>query len=130
MTSARKKVFDFRRARVPDKVEMHDGSKTYLLTRSGDDWSSNGKKMDPVNVEDFLRNIRTLTATKFASGGLSNPALTIAVTSNDGKRVEKVDISKSENNYVAKREDGPTLYELDAKGIASHARIRVRHEAC
>ena len=112
-----KRVFDFAE-QDPDKVELHDGSKAYFLTRSGEDWwSGDGKKMDPLSAQEFLRSIRTLTATKFATSGFSSPALSLVVTSKDGKRVEKVDISKSGNDYLAKRADGPALFELDAKAI-------------
>jgi hypothetical protein len=112
-----KRVFDFAE-QDPDKVELHDGPKAYFLTRSGEDWwSGDGKKMDPLSVQEFLRSIRTLTAAKFATTGFSSTTLSLVVTSNDGKRVEKVDISKSGNDYLAKRADGPALFELDAKAI-------------
>jgi hypothetical protein len=111
-----KRVFDFA-DEDPDKVEMHDGSKAYFLTRSGEDWWSDGKKMDPLSVQEFLRTIRTLTATKFAASGFSGAAVSLVVTSKDGKRVEKVDISKGGGSYLAKRADGPALFELDAKTI-------------
>ena len=111
-----KRVFDFAEA-DPDKVELHDGSKAYFLTRSGEDWWSDGKKMDPLSVQEFLRSIRTLTATKFATAGFSSPGLSLVVTSKDGKRVEKVDISKSGSSYLAKRTDGTALFALDAKAV-------------
>jgi hypothetical protein len=111
-----KRVFDFAE-QDPDKVELHDGSKAYFLTRSGEDWWSDGKKMDAVNLQEFLRTIRTLTATKFAATGFSSPVLSLAVTSKDGKRVEKVDIAKSGSGYLAKRAEGPALFELDAKAV-------------
>ena len=111
-----KRVFDFAE-QDPDKVELHDGSKAHFLTRSGEDWWEDGKKMDPVSVQEFLRSIRTLTATKFATNGFSSPALSLVVTSKDGKRVEKVDISKNGGGYLARRGDGPALFELDAKAV-------------
>ena len=112
-----KRVFDFAE-QDPDKVELHDGSKAYFLTRSGEDWwSGDGKKMDPLSAQEFLRSIRTLTATKFATSGFSSAALSLVVTSKEGKRVEKVDISKTGSDYLAKRADGPALFELDAKAI-------------
>jgi hypothetical protein len=120
-----KNTEDFREKRVfdvaentPDKVEFHDGTKAYYLTRSGEDWwSGDGKKMDAVSVEDFLRPIRSMSASKFAASGFSIPAMTLTVTYQDGKRVEKADFSKSGDAYIAKREDGPTLYQLDAKSV-------------
>jgi Domain of unknown function (DUF4340) len=111
-----KKVLDFGE-NDPDKVELHDGSKAYYLMRNGEDWWSDGKKMDAVSIEDFLRPIRSLTAVKFATSGFSSPTLTLMVTSQDGKHVEKVEISESGSGYLAKREDGPTLYELDAEAV-------------
>ena len=111
-----KRVFDFA-DEDPDKVELHDGSKGYFLTRNGEDWWSDGKKMDPLSVQEFLRSIRTLTAAKFAANGFSGTALSLVVTSKDGKRVEKVDISKSGNAYLAKRADGSALFALDAKAV-------------
>jgi len=41
----------------------------------------------------------------------------LTVTSNDGKRVEKVLISKEGSDYLAKRENEPALYMLDAKTV-------------
>ena len=123
--SVDKNMEDFREKRVfdvaentPDKVELHDGTKAYYLTRSGEDWwSGDGKKMDAVSVEDFLRPIRSMSATKFATTGFSSPTLSLTVTYQNGKRVEKAGIAKSGDAYVAKREDGPTLYQLDAKSV-------------
>jgi len=58
-----------------------------------------------------------MTATKFATGGFSAPAISLVVTSREGKRVEKVDIAKSGIGYLAKRGDGPALFVLDTKAI-------------
>ena len=109
-------IFDFA-DQMPDKVEMHDGTKTYSMSRTGEDWFSGGKKMDAVTVEAFLSAIRSLEATKIASSGFSSPGITIAVTSQDGKHVEKIGIAKSGADYVAKRDDSPTLYQLTSKVV-------------
>jgi hypothetical protein len=109
-----KRLFDFAESN-PEKIEAHYGSKSYFLTRSGEDWWSDGKKMDAISVDSLIRAIRLLSATKFVSTGFSSPTATLIATSNDGKRVEKVEISKAGNGYIAKRENDPILYELDAK---------------
>ena len=117
-----KRVFDFG-ADDPDKVELHDGQKAYFLTRSGEDWWSDGKKMDPVAVQEFLRAIRSLTATKFASSGFSSPAISVVATSKDGKHIEKVDIAKSGSDYLAKRAEAPSLFVLDSKAVEDIQKI-------
>jgi hypothetical protein len=111
-----KKVFDFG-FNDPDKIEMHSGSKAYFLTKSGTDWWSNGKKMDPSGVEPFISDLRDLTANKFAESGFANAAIEVMVRSDGGKRVEKVSVAKSGNNYIAKRENESTLYELNTSTI-------------
>ena len=111
-----KRVFDFA-DQDPDKVELHAGAKAYFLTRSGEDWWEDGKKMDPLSVQEFLRSIRTLTASKFETKGFSSAEMSLVATSQDGKRVEKVEISKNGSDYLAKRSDGPSLFVLDAKAV-------------
>ena len=112
-----KKLFDLGFS-DPNKIEMHDGPKAYFLTRSGDDWWSDGKKMDTSSLLPFVENIRDLSASKFGESGFTTPMLDLTVTSNDGKRVEKVLISKDGDSYIARRENEPSLYELDPKTVA------------
>ncbi len=111
-----KKLFDFGFT-DPNKIEMQDGAKSYSFTKSGENWLSNGKKMDATSVQSFLDKLRDLSATSFADSGFTTPVITITVTSNDGKRVEKVLISKNGAKYIAQRENEPSLYELDAKTV-------------
>jgi Domain of unknown function (DUF4340) len=112
-----KRLFDFA-ADNPDKIELRDGAKAYFLTRTDEDWwSGDGKKLDPLSADGLLRSIRKLTASKFAGAGYGKPDITLVVTSNDGKRVEKIAISKSGKDYIAKREDGAMLYDLPAADV-------------
>ena len=111
-----KKLFDFGYSE-PTKIEMHNGSKDYLLSKGGPDWMSNGKKLDAETVQSLVSQLRDLSASKFLETGFSSPILTLTVTSDDGKRVEKVAIAKSADAYVAKREADSTLYELDASAV-------------
>jgi len=112
-----KKLFDFG-FDEPGKVELHDGAKAYFLTKGGQDWWSDGKKMDPASVQPLIDNLRELSASKFLDSGFGTPAIEITVTSSDAKRVEKVLISKSGENYIAKRENEPALYQLASSSIA------------
>jgi Domain of unknown function (DUF4340) len=112
-----KKLFDLG-SDDPNKIEMRAGSKTYSLTRSGEDWwSGSAKKMDPSTAQDLIDKIRELAASKFVDSGFTAAFIDLSVTSNDGKRIEKVSISKAGDNYIAKRENDPTLYRLDSKAV-------------
>jgi Domain of unknown function (DUF4340) len=112
-----KKLFDFG-FNDPSKIEMHDSGKTYAFAKAGDDWTSNGKKMDGISVQSFLDKLRDLSASKFIdSGALGTPSMDITVTWSDGKRGEKLLIAKQGSDYVAQRENEPALYGLDAKTV-------------
>ena len=114
-----KKVDDFRNKKIfdfgysdPNKLEIRTSAKTYSLMRGGQDWWDNGKKMDEESVRSLVSNLRDLSAEKFVDSGFTTPEIDATVTSNDGKRVERVQISKSGANYIAKRENDATLYQL------------------
>jgi hypothetical protein len=112
-----KKLFEFG-FDEPGKVELHDGAKAYFLTKGGQDWWSNGKKMDSTSVQSLIDNLRELSASKFPDSGFASPTIEVTVTSNDSKRVEKVLISKAGDNYIAKRENEPALYQIDSSVVA------------
>lgn len=112
-----KRLFDFG-FDEPSKIELRDGPKTYLLTKGGQDWWSDGKKMDASTVQSFIDKVRELTADKFLDSGFTTPGLQLIVTSNDGKRVEKVLLSKNGDKYIAKRENEPALYGLTGTSVA------------
>jgi Domain of unknown function (DUF4340) len=112
-----KKLFDFG-FEDPNKIEIHDGSKSYFFTRSGSDWyGADGKKLDGVSFAPVLGDIRDLAATKFPNSGFTAPGINVVVTSKDGKDVERVSIAKSGEDYIAKRDNEPALYELSSASI-------------
>ncbi|MGI9070350.1 MAG: DUF4340 domain-containing protein [Bryobacteraceae bacterium] len=111
-----KKVFDFGFS-DPTKIEAQQGDTAKIYQKSGQDWKLNGKVMDPRSIQAFIDKLRDLSATKFVENGFTTPVLTIAVTSNDGKRVEKVAFAKTANGYIARRENESALYELDGKSV-------------
>jgi uncharacterized protein DUF4340 len=123
-TSTDKSLEDFRNKKLfdfgfvdPDKIEVHDGAKSYFLSRTSSDWWSNGTKMDESTVSSLISAIRDLSATKFPDNGFTTPSLDLTVTSNNGKRIEKVLIAKNGDRYIAKRENEPALYELTAASV-------------
>jgi Domain of unknown function (DUF4340) len=112
-----KKLFDFG-FNDPNKIEVHEGSKAYFLTKGGEDWwLGDGKKADADSAQTLVDDIRDLSATKFVDSGFTTPMLDLTATSNDGKRVEKVLIAKTGDTYIAKRENEPALYSLDSKSV-------------
>ena len=110
-----KKLFDFG-IDDPDKVELHDGPKTYLLSKFGDDWhlgGDQGPKVDTTAAQELAGKLRSLVATKFPDSGFAAPSITVTVTSGGGKHIEKVSISKNGNRVVGNRDGDSLLYELD-----------------
>ena len=108
-----KKLFDFGWT-DPNKVQV--GKAAY--DKVGDKWMAGAKQMDSPSVQSVVDKLRDLTATKFLdSGGAGAPVLDLVVSSNNGKRVEKVSITKQGDTYFAKRENEPSIYQLDSKAV-------------
>jgi hypothetical protein len=61
--------------------------------------------------------LRDLTSKKLLDSGNGPVIFEATVTSNDGKRVEKVSIWKQGAIYQARRDGEPAVYELDAKAV-------------
>lgn len=113
-----KKLFNFG-YQNPSKVEIHDGSHSYFLTRTASDWwGADGKKLDEGSVESVLGGLRDLTADKFPDSGFITPAIEITVTSQEGGRIEKVSLSKSGDAYIAKRENEAGLYSVPTAQVS------------
>jgi hypothetical protein len=70
--------------------------------------------MDAANVESVISDLRDLTASSFPASGFSNPEIEATVTSDDGKRTERILIAKSGDHYIAQRDNEPELYQLDS----------------
>ncbi len=111
-----KKIFDFGFNDLT-KFEIQQGSSDKTYVRSGSDWKLNGQTMDSGSVQSLIDKLRDLAATKFVSTGFTTPALAITVTWNDGKRTDKAEFAKVADGYVARRNDEPALYQLDAKSV-------------
>jgi hypothetical protein len=112
-----KKLFDFG-WNDPSKVEIRPaGGNAATYAKSGDKWMAGDKQKDSASVQTLIDKLRDLSAIQFVESGGGAPALEATVTSNDGKRVEKVTITKKGNNYYATRENEPSVYELDGKAV-------------
>lgn len=112
-----KKLFDLG-FEEPNKIEIHDGSKSYFLTRSGSDWwDPDGKNLDGSTVTTSVEKVRAVAATKFPESGFTKPVLDLVVISNDSRRSERVSFAKHGDDCIAKRESEQVLYELPSSAI-------------
>jgi hypothetical protein len=112
-----KKLFDFG-FNDPGKIQMHANGKSFDFQKGGDDWFSNGKKMDSTSIQSFVDKLRDLAATKFLdTPSLGASTADITVVSNSGKLTEKVLIAKQGSDYVAQRQNEPAIYGLDTKTV-------------
>jgi hypothetical protein len=123
-TAVDKGVDDFRNKKLldfgfndPSKIELHAAGKSYSFQKAGETWISAGKTLDNTSVQNLIDKLRELAASKFVDTGFTTPEIDVTVTSNQGKRVEKVSFSKSDNKYVGRRENEPSQYEVDAKNV-------------
>jgi hypothetical protein len=124
-TGVDKSLDDFRNKKLfsfgfndPSKIDIHANGKTFSFQKGGDDWFSNGKKLDSTSVQALLDKLRDFSASKFIdSGTLGAPGIDIAVVSNNRKLTEKVSIAKQGSDYVAQRENEPALYGMDTKTV-------------
>jgi len=111
-----KKVFDFA-FNDPNRIEIKDGGQSKVIEKSGENWTSGGKTMDSLSVQNLIDKLRDLAATKFVDSGFTTPSLELTVVSNDGKRTEKVQIAAAGSNFLARRENDSSLYQLDAAAV-------------
>lgn len=111
-----KKLFDFGFS-DPSKIEIRDSGKNYSFLKTGGKWWFAGKEMDPTSVQSLIDKLREMTAARLIDTGFTTAAVEIAVTSLDGKRVEKLALSKGPKAWFARRENEPTIYEIENSKI-------------
>jgi hypothetical protein len=107
-----KKLFDFGFS-DPSKVDYNKA----VYQKSGEKWMSGAKQMDSSSVQTLIDKLRDLQASKFLDASAGTPVMEATVTSNDGKRVEKVIVFKQGEKYSARRENEQGAYELDSKAV-------------
>jgi hypothetical protein len=110
---ADKKLFEFG-FNFPEKVEMKIGGRSYTITYTGDEWQSNGARMDATSVQSVIARIRDLEAINFQGEGFGTPVVEFTITPSGGSPIERVALSRSGSNYLARREGRPALYVVDA----------------
>jgi hypothetical protein len=111
-----KKIFDFG-FNDPTRIEIKDGAKTVSVEKAGDNWVSSGKTMDTISVQALIDKLRDLSASKLVDTGFGTAAIDMTVVSDDGKHTEKVQIAPNGKDFLARRENDSTLYQLDASAV-------------
>jgi hypothetical protein len=111
-----KKIFDFG-FNDPSRIEIQDGAKTVAVEKSGENWTSGGKTMDSVSVQALIDKLRDLSASKLVDTGFTTPAISMTVVSDQGKRTEKIQIAPAGKDFLARRDNDSTLYQLDAMTV-------------
>ncbi len=112
-----KKLFDFG-FDDPNKIDITDKGVRRLLTKTGDDWVSDGKKMDSLSVQNLVDKLRNLSASAFDDATFRTQEMKIEVVSKAGNRTETVEISPAQTGFVARRADGPALYRLTEEDVS------------
>lgn len=107
-----KKIFEFGFS-DPSYLEVQG----VAYTKAGTNWMSGTKAMDNTNVQTLIDKLRDLTAATFEPEPGEEKVLEATVVSNQGKRTEKVAITKEGSKYFAKRQDDPSIYGLDAQAV-------------
>ena len=105
-----KKLFDFGFS-DPTKVEIE--GKAYQ--KSGEKWSGPAGQVDAPSVQSVIDKLRDLAASKFSEKISGTLSFSLAVTSGDKNKVEKISISKAGDSYNAQREGESAVYVLDGK---------------
>ena len=102
------KIFDFGFS-DPTKIEVNGRT----FSKSGDKWMEGSKTMDNNSIQTVIDRLRELSARTFSDKPAAGTQLyDFTVTSNDGKRVEKVIIRQQDRKLLAQRQNEPTVYEL------------------
>jgi hypothetical protein len=111
-----KKLFDFGFT-DPSRVDYKDAQKTRSFTKAGERWLESNKPVDSVGIQALIDKLRDLTATAFPAAGFTASEVDLTVTSDGGKRVEHVSLSKTPTGFIAKRDGDASLYALPATAV-------------
>ncbi|HWR52992.1 MAG TPA: DUF4340 domain-containing protein [Bryobacteraceae bacterium] len=111
-----KKLFDFGWSE-PSKIDIRDGTATHSWHKAGENWLDGAKKLDASAVNAVIDKMRDLAAASFPQSGFTTPSLEVSVTSNEGKRTEKVQFANTGKAWIGKREGEPALYEPDPNAV-------------
>jgi hypothetical protein len=107
-----KKLFDFG-FNDPTKLEINGTA----YQKAGDKWTSGSTGYESGTIQAVIDKLRDLSASKFSEKMAGTQALTVAITSGDNHRSEKVAINKDGAAYDAQRDGEPAVYIVESKDV-------------
>jgi hypothetical protein len=115
-----KKLFDFA-FNEPEKVELKDGDRTYSFTKSGSEWKSLGKTVEPGSVQQLIDRLRDLSAVRFADSSAGTQVGEYAVTLPNNKDAERVFVRKQGDTFYAQRASEPDVFIVEGRQVTELA---------
>ena len=126
----RKDMFDMR-AFTASHIEITRGGKTVAFDKvkgSGENPVDTWKRVSPAGADPdkdkfqtFVASLADIRATSFvdskAKTGLDNPAMTVVVKFDDGKKEDRVMFAKAGSDAYASRPDDPGAAKIDASKL-------------
>jgi hypothetical protein len=109
-----KKLFDFG-FNDPTRVEFKDGAKNAVYEKGKDGWTSGGKAMDSIAIQNLIDKLRDASASKLVDSGFTAPTMEIGITA--GKLNEKVQIAAVNGMFFAHREGDSTTYQVEPSTV-------------
>jgi len=109
-----RKLFDFGWTE-PNRIEIRDGDQAAAYEMTDGTWMRDGRPVDAVSLRSMLDKLRDLSAASFSDSGLTDPIFEATVVWEGN--AERVLISRSGDDYFARREDEPAIYELDGTAV-------------
>ena len=96
---------------------MKDSGVTRSLSKDGGKWKEGAAEMDAISVQALIDKLRDLAASQYLDAGAGAPVREATGVSGEGKKAEKVLISKVGEKFFATRENEPAAYEISKQSV-------------
>ena len=111
-----KKIFDFG-FNDPSRVDYHSAKTQTTVSKAGEKWFRGGKPLESGSIQTLIDKLRDLAAAKFAESGGGASEIDVTVVSSDGKKTEKVSLSKLGSDWLARRDNDASLYVIPSATV-------------
>jgi hypothetical protein len=113
-----KKIFDFS-FDDPNKIEFNDNGKLQIFEKSGENWTSGGKTMDSISVQNLVDKLRDFGIAGYEAPAVAQAEITITVVSKNGSRTETVEMQAKGTDWSARRMGSNETYRVTGTDITS-----------